>query len=144
MWIHASTRVHAHTPAHSFAKFSKRHGVSRGHKSSFLALSSHLVRCQHAFARFTAVSSAASVSSVLTPPQRCSYKRISRTVIVLRFVIILMLKLIKNRFVIKMEKIEKKGKSRYIHQSLRMLSHVNILRIFVGTVVWLCRSQVSD
>lgn len=64
------TRAHTHTPAHPFAKFSKRHGVSHGHKSSFLALSSHLVRCQHAFARFTAISSAASVSSVLASPQK--------------------------------------------------------------------------
>lgn len=50
----ARARGHTRPPAHSFAKFSKRHGVSRAHKSSYLALSSHLVRCQHAFARFTA------------------------------------------------------------------------------------------
>lgn len=71
-WTHARTdarphaRVHAYVHARRLAKFSKRHSVSHGHKSSFLALSSHLERCQHACARFVAVSSATSVRPVLT------------------------------------------------------------------------------
>lgn len=63
-------RRHACTLVRRFAKFSKRHGVSHSNKSSFLALSSHLVHCQHAFARFTTVSSVTSVR--LTPPREQS------------------------------------------------------------------------